>query len=169
MPKPYDRAAAVAYARQWAMERNPVYATFDHLGGDCTNFVSQCVYAGCGVMNFTPDMGWYYTSLSHRSAPWSGVPYLNLFLTRNAGAGPYASCPSQDPLAQVQPGDIIQLNLDGRRFEHSVFVVDAGPEGKPPTPDTIRVCAHSEDSLDRPLSSYTYHAFRVLHVEGARE
>lgn len=53
----YDRARAVAYARRWALERNPAYLNFDGLGGDCTNFVSQCLYAGCGVMNFTPVTG----------------------------------------------------------------------------------------------------------------
>ena len=64
----YDRARAVAYARRWALERNPDYLNFDGLGGDCTNFVSQCLYAGCGVMNFTPVTGWYYRDAAHRAA-----------------------------------------------------------------------------------------------------
>ena len=47
----YDEAAAVAYARRWALLRNPAYLDFHGLGGDCTNFVSQCLYSGAGVMN----------------------------------------------------------------------------------------------------------------------
>ena len=43
---PYDRSAAVTYAHRWAFGRNPRYYNFDELGGDCTNFASQCLYAG---------------------------------------------------------------------------------------------------------------------------
>ena len=46
---PYDRQKAVAYARRWALGRNPAYFDFQDLGGDCTNFASQCLYAGAGV------------------------------------------------------------------------------------------------------------------------
>ena len=54
---PYDRNAAVAYARKWAMDRNPAYYNFDGIGGDCTNFASQSIYAGSKIMNYTPVMG----------------------------------------------------------------------------------------------------------------
>ena len=50
----YNRANAVAYAKKWAYGRNPKYYDFSDLGGDCTNFASQCIYAGSGVMNYTP-------------------------------------------------------------------------------------------------------------------
>ena len=50
----YDRAKAVAYAERWALSRNPRYYDFEDIGGDCTNFASQCIYAGAGVMNWTP-------------------------------------------------------------------------------------------------------------------
>ena len=77
----YDRAAAVAYARKWAMTRNSAYYDFENIGGDCTNFASQCIYAGAKVMNFTPVMGWYYRSAADRTASWSGVEYLYEFLS----------------------------------------------------------------------------------------
>ena len=32
------------------------------IGGDCTNFVSQSLYAGCGEMNFSQENGWYFIS-----------------------------------------------------------------------------------------------------------
>ena len=53
----YDRAKAVAYAERWALSRNPRYYDFEDIGGDCTNFASQCIYAGAGVMNWTPVTG----------------------------------------------------------------------------------------------------------------
>jgi hypothetical protein len=72
----YDRESAVQYARRWALGRNPAYYDFENIGGDCTNFVSQCLYAGAGIMNYTPVYGWYFNSLSDRTASWSGVEYL---------------------------------------------------------------------------------------------
>lgn len=59
----YDRQAAVEYAHQWAYFRNPQFYDFNSIGGDCTNFVSQCVFAGTGVMNYTPNIGWFYINI----------------------------------------------------------------------------------------------------------
>lgn len=47
----YDRDAAVAYARQYALSYNPQYANYKSSTGaagrgDCMNFVSQCLHAG---------------------------------------------------------------------------------------------------------------------------
>ena len=39
---PYDRARAVRYAHRWAYGRNPRFYDYEELGGDCTNFASQC-------------------------------------------------------------------------------------------------------------------------------
>ena len=52
----YNRENAVAYAKKWAYGRNPKYYDFSDLGGDCTNFASQCIYAGSGIMNYTPTL-----------------------------------------------------------------------------------------------------------------
>ncbi len=40
----YNVDAAVAYADKWATSRNPQYKAYP--GVDCSNFVSQCLYAG---------------------------------------------------------------------------------------------------------------------------
>ena len=159
----YSRGKAVAYAHQWAHGRNPRYANFDGMGGDCTNFISQCLYAGCGVMNTTPELGWYYFSLRNRSAAWSGVPYLYNFLTSNKGPGPYGQ---KVPLSQVQVGDVIQLSFDGETFGHSLLVVRTG---ETPAPENILIAAHTDDSENRPLDSYFYRIHRAIHILGARE
>ena len=78
----YNRAAAVAYAHAWAYRRNPRYYNYEELGGDCTNFASQCLYAGSGIMNFTPTWGWYYLDADRKAPAWTGVQYLWNFLTR---------------------------------------------------------------------------------------
>ena len=36
----YNRQKAVDYALKWALSRNPSYADFENMGGDCTKLVS---------------------------------------------------------------------------------------------------------------------------------
>ena len=109
---PYNREKAVAYAHQWAFDRNPRYYNFSGLGGDCANFASQCIYEGIGVMNYRPLYGWYYRSPDDRAPSWSGVKYLYNFLVGNKdGPGPYAA---ETDLADLLPGDIIQIAKIGR-------------------------------------------------------
>lgn len=158
----YNRQQAVDYAREWAFSRNPEYYTFDEIGGDCTNFVSQCLYAGSGVMNYTPDFGWYYISPDDRSAAWTGVQYLYNFLTTNEGNGPYGS---ELPLALAQIGDVIQLSFDGINYGHTLIITRIILF---PTPRNILIASHSNDSLDRPLDTYDYQAARLIHISGVR-
>ena len=159
---PYDRAAAVAYAHTWAYRRNPAYFDFSTIGGDCTNFASQCIYAGAGVMNYTPLYGWYYRSASDRTPSWTGVQYLYDFLTRNMGAGPFAS---EVSLSRLESGDVVQLAIDREdRYQHTPVVVRVDS----PTLSGILVAAHSNDVDFRPLSTYNIRRFRCLHIEGVR-
>lgn len=79
----YDRQKAYAYAKKWAFKRNPAYYNFDNVGGDCTSFVSQCIFAGIGVMNYIKDVGWYYRNGNDKSPSWSGVEFLYNFLINN--------------------------------------------------------------------------------------
>ena len=154
----YNRAAAVAYANEWAYRRNPEYFDFSDLGGNCTNFASQCLYAGSGVMNYTPIYGWYYISLNNRAPAWAGVDELYRFLTTNRGAGPRGRVTGLDA---IRGGDIIQLKFDeGTRFDHSPVVVDAGDN----TPSGILVAANSYDANCRPLSTYNYVDMRPIHI-----
>lgn len=155
---PYDRAAAVEYARRWALSRNPDYYDFENIGGDCTNFASQCVYAGAGVMNWTPVTGWYYVNSSDRTASWTGVEYLYDFLVHNEGAGPWAREVSRK---DAQHGDIVQLGSSDGHFYHSPVIVETEPQ--------ILVCAHTLDALDRPLDTYVYSNARFLHILGVRK
>lgn len=154
---PYNREAAVAYARKWALKRNPAYYDFEKIGGDCTNFASQCIYAGGQTMNFTPILGWYYRSSSDRSASWSGVEYLYNFLVNNKAIGPFAHSVMQ---SEAKPGDIVQLGRHDGDFYHSPVITAVKP--------TILVAAHSFDALDKPLYLYTYEVVRFLHIDGIR-
>ena len=159
----YNREKAADYALKWAYGRNKQYIDFSNLGGDCTSFVSQCLYAGSGVMNYTPIYGWYYISSFDRSPSWSGVNYLYDFLVKNTDYGPFGSEVFADKL---QKGDIIQLySLIEKNFYHSLFVVSAAS----PDPHDILVCAHTDNSRNRPLSTYSYDDLRYIHIDGVNK
>ena len=163
--KPYNRMRAVEYARRWALGRNPLFIDFTGIGGNCTNFVSQCLLAGGCVMNYTPDYGWYYISAEDRAPAWSSVEYFFDFLTetpqflsQNGGEGPFGRVVER-PLVEV--GDVIQYANASGDWYHTVIISSV-------TPEEIYVCAQSDDALDRPLSSYRFADLRFLHVDGIR-
>lgn len=156
---PYDRNSAVSYAEKWAFSRNPAYYNFDKIGGDCSNFISQCIFAGTGVMNYKKDTGWYYNSLHNRAAGWSSVPYLYRFLITNKSVGPFAA---EATAQEMQPGDIVQLGHDNGHWYHSLLVVEKLPQ-------ELLIAAHSDDAFNRPLSSYLRDRTRYLKIQGYRQ
>ena len=159
--QPYDRQAAVDYAHRWAYHRNPNFYNFDELGGDCTNFASQCLYAGTGVMNYTPTFGWYYNSQYSRAPALTGGPYFYNFLTRKKkDIGPVGE---ETSMSQILPGDFVQLRFIPGPFAHNPVIVSVG---SPPALDNILVAAHSEDADYRPLSTYPIAQVRFLHILG---
>lgn len=153
----YNRDAAVAYARRWALSRNPAFYDFSEIGGDCTNFASQCLFAGSKIMNYTPVTGWFYRSTSDRTSSWTGVRFLYEFLVNNKSVGPFAREVSE---GEMLPGDLVQFGKYDGTFYHSPVILSVEP--------TILVAAHSYDALDRPLYTYEYEVARFLHIEGVR-
>lgn len=155
----YNREEAVYYANLWAFSRNPRYYNFDKIGGDCTNFVSQCIFAGSSVMNYTSVLGWYYNSVNDRTPSWTGVDFLYKFLTSNKSYGPFGS---EAQMSDMEIGDVIQLgNLDND-FYHSLIVTDKNGQN-------LYVSTHTFDSLNRPLNSYYFNKIRFIKIEGVRK
>lgn len=156
--KEYERERAVLYARKYALVRNPLFFSFAGIGGNCTNFVSQCVLAGSCVMNYTPIYGWYYLSTNRRSASWTGVEFFYNFMIENTGVGPFAI---ETTLDGAEVGDVIQLQNDDGIFYHTIIISEIR-DGE------IYICANSNDALDKPLSEYNYANLRVLHILAVR-
>ena len=164
LTRSYNRRLAVSYANRWAYFRNPEFYDFSDVGGDCTNFTSQCLLAGGAVMNYTPTFGWYYITSDDRTASWSGVEYLYNFLTQNEGVGPFAS---ETAIELARPGDLIQLVIgEEQSYHHTIIITDI--RGFIPGRNNIYVAAHSYDCACRPLSSYDIKQIRVLHIDGIR-
>lgn len=159
----YNRQKAVEYARRWAFDRNPAYYNFDSVGGDCTNFISQCLYEGSKVMNYTKDTGWYYINGNQKSPSWTGVEFLYRFLMKNKGLGPYGEDVKKE---KIELGDIVQISFDGNQFAHSLIVVELnstlGLEG-------IKIASHTFDSFNKRVTEYNFQKIRFIHIKGVRK
>jgi len=162
MIKEYDRISAISYALKWALSRNPDFYDYNNIGGDCTNFVSQCVYAGAQTMNYTPEYGWYYINGNEKSPSWTGVEFFYDFMINNKGEGPFAE---ERNINYLIPGDIIQLGNKDGDFYHSLILtkIDFGGRRR-----RFFVCAHSEDAFQKNLLSYRFERIRGIHILGYR-
>lgn len=154
----YDRQAAYDYAEKWHNKRNSAYFNFDGIGGDCTNFASQCLFAGTGVMNYRRDTGWYYNSPDDRAAAWSASPYLIRFLLNNDGEGPFGRSAE---LHRMETGDLIFLN-NSVEYYHTLVVTGFSN-------DIPLVTAHTDDSFMRNLNTYHYDFASGVHIIGANK
>lgn len=163
--KPYNRERAVNYAETWALRRNPLFLNFAGRGGDCTNFTSQCLLAGSCTMDFTPDFGWYYISSDDRAPAWTAVAFFYDFITEqplfagaNQGIGPFGR---EVRAREVELGDFIQLADEAGDYYHTLIITGFEP-------NDILICAHTDDALNRRLSTYNYSSLRFIHIDGVR-
>lgn len=153
----YNRKSVFDYAKEWAYSRNPKYYNFDNIGGDCTNFASQCIYAGCQEMNYNKTNGWYYRNINNRSPSWTATEYLYKFLTTNKGAGPLGE---KVEINELEIGDIVQLNIRGTIFSHTLVVVQSGNNL-----NNTLISAHTDDAFGRRVSSYNFNKYRCIHIK----
>ncbi|MEB3102246.1 amidase domain-containing protein [Ferviditalea candida] len=134
LPRPvkYDRWKAQQYAEAHWNRPNPAFVDMEV---DCSNFVSQCLYAGGAPMNYTGrrDNGWWYKGLQQHqelwSYSWSVAQSLQAYLS-SSKAGLRAQA-VESPY-QLAIGDVITYDWDGdSRYQHSVIVTAHAPDGAP--------------------------------------
>ena len=150
----YDRIAAVEYARRWALDRNPNFKDYEEFGGNCTNFISQCINAGGIPMDHQGNnimKQWYWYSDKNRTPSWTGSqPFFEYLINNNNddtdNFGVYASESTYD---ELELGDLVQLIENGRAY-HTMIISRILLDG-----DEVYdylVCQNTYDLLDYPLS-----------------
>ena len=155
----YSRQKAIEYAYTWWNKRNPNFFNFDELGGDCTNFVSQCLFYGGIKMNYT-NLGWFYKSLNYRSPSWTGVDeFFNFSVNNKSDFGVRCLLCNFN---EVEIGDIVQLQLNNENeFHHTALITKIEGEINH---QNIFITCHSYDAKDKSLISYNYKQIRFLKV-----
>jgi hypothetical protein len=125
----YHRDAAVRYAETWWNAVNPQYTEFEV---DCTNFVSQCLYAGGLPMDYTGkrESGWWYRGRIHGRELWSfswAVANSLLRYLLSSGRAQHVASP-----AELRPGDVICYDWDGDgQYQHNTIVTSLDAAGMP--------------------------------------
>ncbi|MFC5404548.1 amidase domain-containing protein [Cohnella soli] len=130
---PYFREETVAYAERWWNEPNPSYEKFEV---NCTNYVSQCIFAGGAPMNYTGKRpsGWWYKGYSGNeenwSFSWAVANSLKHYLGNPRTYGLRAEQVSGPEALRL--GDVICYDWDGSgRVGHNVIVTGFTPDGMP--------------------------------------
>ncbi|WP_442603014.1 amidase domain-containing protein [Paenibacillus sp. KN14-4R] len=166
----YSRDKVAQYAERWWDSYNPAYLKFEV---DCTNFVSQCLFAGGAPMNYTGkrDQGWWYVGKNYNQELWSFswavanalesyVPHSNKGLR-----GKIVSSPRE-----LDIGDMISYDWEGDgKYTHSTVVVAKDDYGMP------LVNAHTNNSRHRFWAyrdSYAWTAntrYALVHIDDIME
>lgn len=152
----YDYDAAVEYAYDWWDDHNPDYSNWDGNGGDCANFVSQCLYAGGKPMKGTDRESascWFSrtndrTELSKLSDTWIDAGMFRWYWQDQASAYKTFSEGGIDSYNYTWPGDAISFLNSNNRAYHTLICVDYDSSIK----ETYMAC-HTSSSKNRTLST----------------
>lgn len=141
----YNRRAAVTYALRHWRNPNPNYANMDTFGGggDCTNFTSQCLWAGGWPMDYrgsTYTTEWWYRRIGDDpfdadgndwwSCTWSLANNQFHYLATNHGE---TIDLREEPgkAKSLHLGDIIYYDWGSGTFGHSAIVTCRNRRGEP--------------------------------------
>lgn len=186
------------YAQAFALHDNlpPEQQLFYYADGeDCTNFISQCVWASYGgwVPGFTENViaknaarihedvlqtkgVWYGSKSNIGSNRWCRVEEFFSYATDTHKVyGPMAKEVAQGDWVSIDPGliiagDVVQMIVSTYtpdRFGHGLYVTRAGANW-----DDILICCHTEDRLNEPMGWFAqfpevYTRMRVLRFANA--
>ncbi|MDE6780880.1 MAG: amidase domain-containing protein [Ruminococcus sp.] len=117
----YNANVAIDYALKYWNNYNPNYSDYNSIGGDCANFVSQCLYTG--GLEMTDKWFWY--SYSNRSGSWASCPDMYNYF--NEQGYKIIENPSD---SQVLPGNIVLYYSSSKgRWSHAAICVGSNLNG----------------------------------------
>lgn len=174
----YSSSSAVNYAHNWAKGYNSNYKSFD--GGDCTNYVSQCVVAGGKNMkskelaygdDCTNNLSYWF---NHKQKCNRKGDYIYKWKWSSSfnNVGDFysywkkqgATCSSGMSLDSIQKelklGDIVQIydtNSNHRCFYHSI-IITAGKKGD------WKYSGHTSPRKDYPLEKITGPGLKLRYI-----
>ncbi|HZT85456.1 MAG TPA: amidase domain-containing protein, partial [Gaiellaceae bacterium] len=162
----YDGAAAAGYADTYWQSFNPAWPSFANSGGDCTNFVSQALYAGGIGMRPSPTYSggaaWYMVKKRNRwsyAASWVNAQDQSIFLLQHLPgvvqvASYYGLAPGATAADHAQQGDVVlhDWNNDGV-YDHEAIITSSDGTNPDGTINWDLVDAHTNNR---------YHAYWTL-------
>lgn len=168
----YNRDAAAEYATNWVGYRNTEWADYGWFGGNCQNYVSQCLLAGGIPMDTTGDSVWkWYGDVPNnspgkagRSASWSGVEPFRQYIAGNTGSGIVGRVDA--PFYSGAIGDVLDLGESAEDgWRHSVLITDVMQDDSGATVDYL-VSSNTADVRNFPASAYYYTYQSLIKIDG---
>lgn len=182
----YNRDEAYNWAHLHWNNYSPAYQNFgdsDYKGGDCTNFVSQCLRAGGAKNDKKGDYQWYYdnngsanTSDDSYSWTWSTARGLNYILLGNYKTNEYGPKGTEKTISEdiqydssigqfVTIGDIIQYQWKAdAKITHSAIIVGMLYNSSKERYEPV-ISTHTVDSWYTPWSRNAYKTY-FIHITG---
>jgi len=120
----FNNFAAVEYAMRWWNKRNPAFLSFED---NCTNFISQCLYAGGLPMEFreNPEQGWWIKK-DRWSYSWSVAHSLRWYLSTI----PFLK--QVNTAKELELGDLISYSWNGNNVWNHFTIVTGKDRDKEP-------------------------------------
>lgn len=176
----YSGSRGAAYANKYVENRN---TSFYDAGLDCTNFVSQCIWAGYGgwmptmddstmVSNITSKVrmtSTWYGGQGGGSPAWEQVDKLWDYVVGNTGNGPKAyGYNSGGHYSEILPidicvGDVLQKSSNGSDYTHSMYVIST-VGGSDPLYSEIVIAQHTSNTT-KTLAEALINATYMRHMQ----
>ncbi|MEG0014344.1 MAG: amidase domain-containing protein [Cellulosilyticaceae bacterium] len=171
----YNPALAIAYANQYAFTYNPIYPDYADVepGGDCANFISQCIHAGgMPMIGYNANdalRNWfcrsdYLWAIEKISKSWRGAYYFYIYWSIHAKASREFSNDAltlpvlhQELLAYAAPGDAISLIHESGTIYHTLLIMDV-------TSEDIICAAHTNNTVSTPLTHYNPYRLKIYQL-----
>lgn len=164
----YIRMNAVRYAKTYALSPNPSFKYFkvyETLGGDCTNFTSQCLLAGGAPMTYNSEYAWWYnksvtydTKDDSWSIPWAVAHSLYWTLKVNQQYSNFGIKGLEvNDVSTLELGDLIFYEGDKGTIYHSAIITSFSNSGP-------LISQHTFDALNIPYLK-TWKARRIHFIK----
>lgn len=150
----YSPSKAVSYAHRWVNSFSPQYMNFDNNGGDCTNFVSQCLVAG-GVRQTKPGSiqqpilqtthNWFGSKFSS-STSFIRVADFHAYWSKRVPTANYEGDTTVSRNGNL--GDIVQFRRANTGTRWHSMIITKKKNG------VVYLSGHSQPRYDRAISSY---------------
>lgn len=158
----YSGVRGASYANKYVSTPN---SYFYNAGFDCTNFVSQCIWAAYGgwsssmsnttmasnISNKVRMTSTWYAGSGGGSSAWENVDSLWNYAVGNTGKGPQAyGYNNGGRYSNILPidmcvGDVLQKSSDGSDYSHSMYIIST-PGGSDPSYSVIIIAQHTANT-----------------------
>lgn len=167
----YSYNNGILYAEKFSTSYNPLFYSAP---GDCTNFVSQCIWAAYGGYDFSNKKisyenikqkykmipGSWHGNEGGGTPNWESVEKLYNYLCKEKTIGPNGSSLNNNKTfhslapSSISLGDVLQFGSINKRYSHSVYVTAINNNGTKYS--DIYISQHTADLYNRNLLELIY-------------